>query len=166
MKRTVRNAAKRLLYHGGGLGLYHRLRNRDALTVVLFHRVLPRTDPRWASSLPEWTVSDGMFDRCLVFFKRHYNVVRVEDLVASYRTGRPLPPRSLLITFDDGYADNEEFALPLLRKHGLPAVVFVFSDAVDRATRPWTEDLLAAHARGDLPPAAVEALYRRLFAGA
>jgi peptidoglycan/xylan/chitin deacetylase (PgdA/CDA1 family) len=43
-----------------------------------------------------------------------------------------LPARPLLITFDDGWADNEEFALRALRERNLPAVVFVVAAGVHR----------------------------------
>ena len=47
------------------------------------------------------------------------------DLAASWRTGRPLPPRPVLITFDDGYEGVHRHALPVLAKHGFAATLFV-----------------------------------------
>ena len=158
MRIAIRRAAKRLFYP-----LYHRLNNSDTLTVAMFHRVLKRNDPRWASALPDWTVSDDIFEQCLRFFGRHYNVVQLSDVIASYRGERPLPKRSLLITFDDGYADNEEYALPLLRRYGLPAVVFVFSDALNSAARPWPEDLVSAHSRDEVSFDELVAVHRALY---
>lgn len=158
----AKSVIKRLLYAGGALSLYHRLRNRRVLTVATFHRVLSRDDPRWNSSLPEWTLAEDVFEDCLIFFKRHYTVVGLEDLLASLRAERPLPSRSLLLTFDDGYADNEEYALPLLRRHGLPAAVFIFSDAIGQKTRPWTEDFLSAYLQGDISPDEVASFHYML----
>src|SRR5262249_18700325 len=126
MLDAAKSAIKRLLYAGGALSLYHRLRNRSALTVAMFHRVLSPKDPRWNGALPHWTLAEDVFDDCLSFFKRHYTIVGLQDLLGSLRGERSLPPRSLLLTFDDGYADNEEYALRLLRRHGLPAVVFIY----------------------------------------
>src|SRR5712691_8383855 len=62
---------KAALYHCGALSLYHRVRNRNVLTVAMFHRVLKQNDPRWLTAFPQWTLSDD-FDACLAFFKRHY----------------------------------------------------------------------------------------------
>jgi peptidoglycan/xylan/chitin deacetylase (PgdA/CDA1 family) len=160
--KSVKNAIKRFLYAAGAMTLYHRLRNRDALTVATFHRVLPREDPRWNTALAEWTLSVDVFEDCLVFFKRHYAVVGLPDLLASIRGERPLPPRSLLLTFDDGYADNEEYALPLLRQHSLPAAVFVYSDAIGQKTRLWTEDFLWAYLSGDVAHDEVKRFDRRV----
>jgi peptidoglycan/xylan/chitin deacetylase (PgdA/CDA1 family) len=51
--------------------------------------------------------------------------VRTADLAARWRSGRPLPERPVLITFDDGYEGVHRHALPVLAKHGFPATVFV-----------------------------------------
>ncbi|MEX0758089.1 MAG: polysaccharide deacetylase family protein, partial [Tistlia sp.] len=122
LKRSLRAGL-----HGlGGYGLYHRLRNRDRLTVAMFHRVLPQADPRFAESDPAYTVSLARFEDYLDFFARHYAVVDYADLAGR----RPLPPRPLLITFDDGWADTVEVALPALRRRGWNALVFVAGCAV------------------------------------
>ncbi|MFJ6087294.1 polysaccharide deacetylase family protein [Streptomyces sp. NPDC092369] len=51
--------------------------------------------------------------------------VNTADLAACWRTGRPLPPRPVLVTFDDGYEGVHRHALPVLAKHGFAATVFV-----------------------------------------
>ncbi|MEU9991290.1 polysaccharide deacetylase family protein [Streptomyces sp. NPDC048045] len=51
--------------------------------------------------------------------------VTTADLAARWRTGRPLPERPVLITFDDGYEGVHRHALPVLSKHGFPATLFV-----------------------------------------
>ena len=50
--------------------------------------------------------------------------------------GTPLPRRSLLITFDDGYLDNYVYAWPILRKYGHKGVVFAVTDAWQKASGP------------------------------
>jgi len=54
-----------------------------------------------------------------------YAVVDLEQVLDHYTGGTPLPPRAVLITFDDGYRDNLENALDVLGRHGYPAVLFV-----------------------------------------
>ena len=146
----VRDAARRVIYRIGALSLYHRVRNRRTLTVVAFHRILRRGDPRWETALPPWTLFEDTFDDCLEFFKRHYKVVTLDDVKASIKATRPLPSRSLLVTFDDGFADNLNYALPLLRKHGLSATIFISSNVVGCEERLWTEDLLWAFTTGQI----------------
>ena len=141
---------KKLLYGSGLLGLYHRLRNRRTLTVIMFHRVLDPGDPRWASCDPDYTLAADLFARCLAFFGRHYHVVGSEQVLEARRGGAPLPPRALLITFDDGWADNVEFALPRLKAAGMPGLLFVVADAIDRRLPFYQEQLVSAWRLGRL----------------
>jgi peptidoglycan/xylan/chitin deacetylase (PgdA/CDA1 family) len=161
--RLLRDVARKTIYRIGVLSLYHRLRNRQVLTVAMFHRVLKRDDPRWETALPSWTLADDVFDECLAFFKRHYALVTLDDVKASLEGARRLPPRSLLITFDDGFADNNDYALPLLRKHNASATVFISSDVIGRNERLWTEDLLWAFTAGRLHQRDVASLYALLI---
>ena len=54
-----------------------------------------------------------------------YQPVSLEQVRAHYVDAAPLPPGAVLITFDDGYRDNLRNALPILQRHGYPAVIFV-----------------------------------------
>lgn len=130
---------KRLVYRSGLLGAWHRIRNRRNLTVVMFHRVLPRTDPRFAGADPEWTMTVEAFGQCLEFFRRHYNVVDAPRVFAALEGKHTLPPNSLLITFDDGWADTAEFAQPVLDRYRMPALVFVAGGAVGQSAPFWEE---------------------------
>jgi O-antigen/teichoic acid export membrane protein/peptidoglycan/xylan/chitin deacetylase (PgdA/CDA1 family) len=139
---------KQLVYGTGLLGAWHRVRNRDKLTVAMFHRVLPVTDPRHAGADPEWTMTPTSFAQCLEFFRRHYTVVTPDQVFAALRGEGKLPPCSLLITFDDGWADTAEYAQPVLDRFGMPALVFVAGGAINRAQPFWEElvfSFLATH---------------------
>ena len=133
---------KKCLYGSGLLGLYHRFRNRRTLTVIMFHRVIEPADPRWHSCDPDYTLDAALFERCLAFFRRHYRIVSVDDVLAARRDGTRLPPRALLITFDDGWKDNVDFALPRLRATGMPALLFVVADVVGRRLPFYQERLV------------------------
>ena len=54
-----------------------------------------------------------------------YEPVSLEQVRAHYVEAAALPEGAVLITFDDGYRDNVENALPILQRHGYPAVIFV-----------------------------------------
>jgi len=95
------------------------------LSIVIFHRVMPRADPLF----PEEMYAER-FDRLLGMLKRAFCVVTLGQAVALQAAGR-LPRRALAITFDDGYADNAEVALPILQRHRLPATFFVATGFLD-----------------------------------
>jgi peptidoglycan/xylan/chitin deacetylase (PgdA/CDA1 family) len=72
------------------------------------------------------SVPVGLFDEQMGLLRDlGYTVVDLEQVLDHYTTGTQLPPRAVLITFDDGYRDNLENALDVLGRHGYPAVLFV-----------------------------------------
>ncbi|MEI8396386.1 MAG: polysaccharide deacetylase family protein [Rhodospirillaceae bacterium] len=158
---TRRDAAKKALWRLGVLTALHRLCNRRRLTVVMFHRVLRPGAVGWRDADPLYTVSDTLFAACLDFFKRHYRVIGLAEMLAARDGVAPLPLRPLLITFDDGWADTATVALPLLTAAGLPALVFPVSDPVRSNERLWWQEVLVTAIRhGRLDPAREAALWR------
>jgi len=65
-----------------------------------------------------------------------FRPIALEELAAALREGLPLPRRAIVITIDDGYRDNAEVALPILRRHRFPASVFLVSERLD-AGNDW-----------------------------
>lgn len=98
---------------------------RPRLSVAIFHRVMPRPDPLF----PEEMHAER-FERLLAMLKRAFNIVTLGQAIALQEAGR-LPHRALAITFDDGYADNAEVALPILQRQGLAATFFVATGFLD-----------------------------------
>lgn len=95
------------------------------LAVMIFHRVLPRPDPLQPSE-PD----AAAFERCLARVRRWFHVLPLEEGAAALALGT-LPPRALAITFDDGYADNHDVALPILRRLNLHATFFIATGYLD-----------------------------------
>ena len=62
--------------------------------------------------------------------RNDYHVIRLSQLPAFLEGKRPLPRRSVVITFDDGYESVHRHALPVLRKYGFPATLFVYTDFI------------------------------------
>ncbi len=67
------------------------------------------------------------------------NVVPLETAFADLRAGRRLPHRAVALTFDDGYRDNLELAVPVLRDLGLPAMFYLVPGILDGDVTPWWE---------------------------
>jgi peptidoglycan/xylan/chitin deacetylase (PgdA/CDA1 family) len=76
------------------------------------------------------TVTRANFESALRFLAEHYTPVSLHE-VLEQSGGRRLPPRPVLVTFDDAYASVVEFAAPLCRKFGVPAVFFVNAAFLD-----------------------------------
>lgn len=157
--RGLKDGAKRIAHAAGGFSAYHALRNDRALTVLTFHRVLPPSDPRAHDADPEWTISLDAFTDCVAFSRKHFNVVSLDEVLEARRRGGALPPRPALLTFDDGWADNAEYAVPVLEAYKIPAVIFVASDAIGARAPFWREGLRAAARGGRLDDVIWDALW-------
>jgi peptidoglycan/xylan/chitin deacetylase (PgdA/CDA1 family) len=97
--------------------------------IIMYHRVLPG-----AAYKDRLAVSVKTFDRQMRFLKKYrYNVITLEKLADLIRRKKKIPPKTISITFDDGYEDNYTNAFPILRKYGLAATLFVIvGEAGDR----------------------------------
>ena len=105
------------------------------LPVLMYHHVGPAIPGTYA----ELTVSPRRFERQIRWLARRGFVgVRAADWDEWLRTGKGLPDKPLLVTFDDGYADLADYALPVLRRYGFGAVVFTVTGLVG-GTNAWDE---------------------------
>jgi peptidoglycan/xylan/chitin deacetylase (PgdA/CDA1 family) len=147
------------LYASGLLRFFHHLRNRDTLTVVLFHRVADFDISHPRSRWPGWTVTPAFFEQCLRFFVRHYHPVSAADILNSIASRSPLPSRALLITFDDGWLDTAQVAAPILRRYGLPALLFAVGSLGD-GTELWQEPITRAWLGANIAPERWQTLWR------
>lgn len=82
-----------------------------ALTVVMYHYVRDLKNSRY----PEIKGCDvRLFKEQVLFLKKHYNFVTVEQVLDSYYNQTVLPEKAVLLTFDDAYKDHFEYAFPIL----------------------------------------------------
>jgi len=135
----------------------------DLLRVLTYHRV-ERAGTE-TGRYPRLMVSPEVFGAQMSFVARRFRVLSMPELLAATRTGDRLPPRALLLTFDDAYADFATHAWPVLRRLGLPATLFVPTAFPGDPTRVfWWDRLyhaLLTTGRGD----AVESPIGRLALG-
>lgn len=96
---------------------------------------------RFGSSPNKMTVTPAQFEAQLDWLARnHYRVLRLGELIGFLAGREPLPLRSVVITIDDGYESVHRHALPLLRKYGFPATVFIYTDFVGaRDAMGWAQ---------------------------
>ena len=131
MSTGVRNALFR-----GILGAIDAVKG-PRLSILIFHRVTPVIDPLFPLE-----VDARRFDALLSMVRASFNVLTIGQAHARINSGT-LPPRALAISFDDGYADNAEIALPLLQKHDLKATFFVATGFLDGG-RMWNDTVIEA----------------------
>lgn len=84
------------------------------------------------------SVSAGMFEKQMRWLQRHdYVFLRFSDLLEIREGKRTMPPRPVLVYFDDGYKDNYLNAYPVLKRLGIPATIFVVTDCLDKKKILW-----------------------------
>jgi peptidoglycan/xylan/chitin deacetylase (PgdA/CDA1 family) len=115
---------------------------RKTAVVVAFHRVQCGAGADISDGL---TIDPHAFEAFCEFFRRHFYVVPLRDLIGKLEKGHTLR-RELAITFDDGYRDNFENAMPVLERLGLPATFFVVSRWIGTDVVPfWDRALGVQH---------------------
>lgn len=108
---------------------------RSRLSILIYHRVLPQPDLLFPEEGDVKT-----FDMQMRNLAASFKIIPFLDAVRGLRQGK-LPPRAACITFDDGYADNAEIALPVLQKYGIPATFFVSTSFLDGG-RMWNDTVI------------------------
>jgi peptidoglycan/xylan/chitin deacetylase (PgdA/CDA1 family) len=118
--------------------------------ILMYHRVAQ-------DSLDPWglCVSPANFAAHLDVIRRQRRPMRVGDLVAKLGAG-DRPRRAVVVTFDDGYRDNLEAALPLLAAADVPATVFCTAGCIGREQPFWWDHLAALVLAPDRLPEALE----------
>lgn len=107
----------------------------------MYHRVLADDDPRGLNEEPGMIVSPGSFQQQLQTLKQLFTVMPLSEWVERRLNDKPLPAKACAITFDDGWSDNYENALPILEKEQVPATVFAVSDLVGTEKHFWPNRL-------------------------
>ena len=123
-----RQRLAQLCERSGALSVLERLRRAPGgeLRILAYHRVLealPSEDFSFDVELVSATAAS--FRQQVAWLARNMQPMRLDEVLALVDAGRPLPPRAVVITFDDGYDDNYRVAYPILREHQVPAVFFV-----------------------------------------
>ena len=108
--------------------------------VLCYHRFGPRSS--------QLAVTPAAFEAQMDYLARNgYHVIPLARLAGHLERGEPIPRKSVVLTIDDGYRSTYEVAFPVLRKHGFPATVFLYSDFVgapDALTWPQMKEMEAS----------------------
>jgi len=103
---------------------------RGVPLVIGYHRVVEDFASSARTSIPSMLISRRMLERHLDWIGRRFRFISLDELGARLegRDGRSDPVAA--ITFDDGYRDFYDHALPVLKQKGVPAALFVVTDLV------------------------------------
>ena len=103
--------------------------------ILMYHSIVEQ--PNLTDHILGVSQARASFEAHMETIARHFSPVTVGDIAQFAQSGRKLPPRAVAVTFDDGFADNAEVALPILNRYGIPATFYIMVDAVANGTLPW-----------------------------
>jgi peptidoglycan/xylan/chitin deacetylase (PgdA/CDA1 family) len=137
MKFEVKSAAKELLFRAG---YYHRRLKGDKFespVVLCYHSLRSTGRPSDDVCFRGLHVAVQDFESHCRLLRDTCHPINLDQWKASLNGGQPLPPRPILMTFDDGYRTFLTLAQPILQEYGIPAVLFVCSEPVEKQELLW-----------------------------
>lgn len=113
------------------------LKHNDAgIPVLMYHSIAVEKGN-------ELRVAPEVFRQQMKYLKdQGYITLSMNELYQFFQSNKPVPQKSLVITFDDGYADNYQYAFPILSEFGFKATIFVVTDWIDKQKEYLTSEQL------------------------
>ncbi len=103
--------------------------------ILMYHRIAEvKLDP-WSLC-----VTPQHFAEQLEVLQKYTHPISLKKFVQAHRDGK-IPDRAVVVTFDDGYADNLHYAKPILERYGIPATVFVSTGYIGKEREFWWDEL-------------------------
>lgn len=125
---------KKALVHSSILPVASRFFPATA-AILAYHSIVE--EPQLTDHILGVSLGRAEFERHMETLARKFNPMTIEDVAQFAKSDRKLPPRAVAITFDDGFADNYEVALPILNRYSIPASFYIMVEAVESGTLPW-----------------------------
>lgn len=119
--RTGKKALLKMIRFSGLPFLFREVLQRRRVSILVFHDITPPAA-----------------DRAFAYLVKHYNVISLRRYVDAClgKPGDPIPPKAVVVTFDDGHRGNHEL-LPLLKRYGIPATIFLCAGIVGTNRHYW-----------------------------
>lgn len=144
MLRNVLNQAAAEALHRFARFLPLPRKAREAARVLVYHAIGDPVDLHRGFSL---TVTRDSFRWQMQELRNKFNVVALHEIRRHLEDQQPFPPRTVAITFDDGYRDNFTEALPILNEFALPATFFISTGLLDGIATSQFPTLTASQVR-------------------
>lgn len=141
------NGLKALAWKALG-GLYcasgmDRIRHRGRIVILTYHRVVSDHMVREEHIQPGMYVRGQTFEAHIEYLRKRFEIISLDELLELWKTKQLKSHRSYcVITFDDGWKDNYQFAFPVLEKYQIPATIFLVTDFIGTARWFWPDHMM------------------------
>jgi peptidoglycan/xylan/chitin deacetylase (PgdA/CDA1 family) len=134
----IRNKREFLARQLGNLGLVRlleRVARRPSLLIVTYHRIGTPADSPYYDAV--YSATPEAFAEEVRFLRDRFRLITLDELLDRADAAFSLTEPTVLITFDDGYRDNLDAALPVLQTLGVQATFFLVTGFLDGSRLPW-----------------------------
>lgn len=137
MKKIMKKLLFKALRYSGLPALFRQLVQKNKVTILLFHDLSPE-----------------VAEKTFTYLKRRYNIICLNRFIEAAEKKEPvrIPPKALVLTFDDGHIRNYEM-LPIIKKLKVPVTIFLCASLLDTRRHFWFN-----HLNGSLPAAMLKRL--------
>jgi len=119
--------------------MFDRFKGKGTCFLV-FHRVVKPTQKHKNYSPPPTALDVTVFEEIINIIAKKCYPLSIDEALYKIKRHR-LPPKTFVITFDDGYLDNYEIALPILHRYQVPAIIYITSGFIDSSVCPFEYQL-------------------------
>ena len=109
-------------------------RGEYPLSILYYHHVFADNEPYHPDD-----INAQDFERQIDYLQKHFNIFPLKIAIDLLRQ-KQLPPKALVISFDDGYQDNYTIAAPILEKLNCPAIFFIATEGVEKGYL-WNDEI-------------------------
>jgi len=131
----IRSVAKEIIYnslHVAGLSWIARQKQKNKLIILTYHSFTENDSAELLHAMPI-----SRFDKQIDFLKKKYQIVSLEEGIQRLKLGDSDSRPMAAITVDDGFEDNYTLMFKVLKKHQIPATIFISTDFIDTGRPPW-----------------------------
>jgi peptidoglycan/xylan/chitin deacetylase (PgdA/CDA1 family) len=127
------------LYLSGASRAYSKFSNTESAVILMYHSVSSETDRKWID--PDNDMPEDIFEEQMRYIHENCKVVSIDHLCNCIRNNSPIEPKTVVVTFDDGYRNNLENAARILNKYKLPAIIYLATGYISHGETQWIDEL-------------------------
>ena len=115
-------------------------RVNNELTILLYHGVTD-IQSKGIENIQGKHIPVSDFTDQMKYLQKHCHVLSIDEFLEIQRSGDPLPPKSTIVSFDDGFRNNYNIAAPILEEYNIPAIFYISSGVVNTDIMFWVDTL-------------------------
>jgi len=136
MRRIIGRQIKKVFFKSGLQGCLRRGFPSHRPIIVRYHSVSEGND----LVSGEITVPPSVFEEQVRYFAKHFRPILMDTLIDCIQNRQPFPENAIVLTFDDGYADNYH-AARILKKYGMTGVFYITAGCIESEERFWVGEI-------------------------